>query len=148
MAGVEPSFIAVASGRIAWTGAGGREFPHVRVQPVHGREHRHPGHPSRFLLQPLRRRALGGLPGPRTGAYDDIYLYDTATAAVRQITYNSSTGDWNDWNPRIQADRIVWQKDMLGSAAKPGIYLYDIDMETTSLIIAGAEYRDPDIWGD
>ena len=86
--------------------------------------------------------------GARTGAYDDIYLYDTANGAVQQITDNSSTGDWNDWNPRIQGDRIVWEKDMLGSDAKPGIYLYDIGTEATSLIIAGGEYRDPDIWGD
>ena len=82
------------------------------------------------------------------GTYDDIYLYDTANGSVKQITDNSSAGDWNDWNPRVQGDRLVWEKDMLGSSPKPGIYLFEVGTETTTMIISGGEYRDPDIWGD
>ncbi len=86
--------------------------------------------------------------GHTTGAFDDIYLYDTANGEVSRITNNADAGDWNDWNPRMDSDRIVWEKDMLGSSPKPGIYLYDIALGTRSLIIPGAQYRNPDIWGD
>ena len=86
--------------------------------------------------------------GHTIGAYDDIYLYDTANGQISRITNNADVGDWNDWNPRVDANRIVWEKDMLGANPKPGIYLYDIFSGTRSLIIPGSEYRNPDIWGD
>jgi hypothetical protein len=145
--GVQPSFVAAAGGLVAWTGAAGensRMFVFNLSTGVNKAISALPG----SYYNPCADGPWIAYQGHGTGAYDDIYLYDTATAAVRQITYNSSTGDWNDWNPRVQGNRIVWQKAMLGSAAKPGIYLYDIGVETTTLIIAGAEYRDPDIWGN
>ncbi len=146
--GVQPSFIAAGGGRIAWTGAAGENSRMFVFNLSTGVNTVIPVTLPGSYYNPCADGPWIAYQGHGAGAYDDIYLYDTATAAVRQITDNSSTGDWNDWNPRIQGDRIVWQKAMLGSAAKPGIYLYDIGMETTSLIIAGAEYRDPDIWGN
>ena len=86
--------------------------------------------------------------GATTGAFDDIWLYDTGNGQVTRVTNNAEPGDWNDWNPRVDGDRIVWEKDMLGSSPKPGIYLYNIAMGTRSLIIPGSEYRNPDIWED
>lgn len=146
--GVQPSFIAAAGGRIAWTGAGGGNSRMFMFNLSTGVNTVVPVTLPGAYYNPCADGPWIAYQGHGTGGYDDIYLYDTASGSVRQITYNSSGGDSNDWNPRIQGDRIVWQKSMLGSGAKPGIYLYDIGMETTSLIIAGAEYRDPDIWGN
>ena len=86
--------------------------------------------------------------GARAGAYEDIYLYDTGNGLLRQITRKTDPGDNHDWNPRLDNGRIVWEKDMTGSAAKPGIYLYDIYSTATTLILDGDGYRDPDISGD
>lgn len=86
--------------------------------------------------------------GARAGGYDDIYLYNLRTRILSKITSNTNPGDWNDWNPRLQGGRVVWEKDMLGPSAAPGIYLYDIQAQTTTLVLPGTEYRDPDLWGD
>ena len=146
--GVQPSFVAIDSGRIAWTGAGGGNSRMFVFNLSTGVNAAIPVTLPGSYYNPCADGPWIAYQGARTGTYDDIYLYDTANGAVQQITDNSSPGDWNDWNPRIQGNRIVWEKDMLGSGAKPGIYLHDIGTEATSLIIAGGEYRDPDIWGD
>lgn len=86
--------------------------------------------------------------GSSVGAYDDIYLYDIAASKLTRVTDNSDSGDADDWNPRIQNKRVVWEKNMVGPTANPGIYLYDVNTGITSLIIAGDEYRTPDIYGD
>ncbi len=50
------------------------------------------------------------------------------------VTNNAEVGDWNDWNPRVDGNRIVWQKD--ATNATPGIYLYSIAYPPTrSLLI-------------
>ncbi len=84
----------------------------------------------------------------RAGGYDDIYLYNTGTGAVTQVTHNIDEGDWNDWSPRMDGGRVVWEKDMQGGSAAPGIYLYTVDSEVTKLLLPGDQYRQPDIWGD
>jgi hypothetical protein len=84
--------------------------------------------------------------GARAGGYDDIYVYNTDTGAVTQVTRNSDAGDWNDWNPRMDGGRVVWEKAMLGGSAAPGIYLYTVGTGQTELLLAGDEYRQPDIW--
>jgi hypothetical protein len=86
--------------------------------------------------------------GGRPGAYDDIFLYEANNGLLTQITYNTAAGDANDWNPRIQDGRVVWEKDMTGSGAQPGIYLYDSATGSSYRIISGNDYRDPDVWGD
>jgi hypothetical protein len=86
--------------------------------------------------------------GARVGGYDDIYVYNTGTRAVTQVTHNSDAGDWNDWDPRVEDGRVVWQKDMLGESPAPGIYMYTVGTELTELLLAGDEYRQPDIWGN
>ena len=148
--GAQPSFIAFGSGRIAWTGAelGGKSRMFVFNLATGVNTAIPVASADSSYYNPCADGPWAAYQGKRTGTYDDIYLYDTGNGSVLQITYNASAGDWNDWNPRIQGDRIVWEKDMLGTGAKPGIYLYDIDAETRSLIIEGDEYRNPDIWGD
>lgn len=86
--------------------------------------------------------------GARVGGYDDIYIYNTATVTVTQVTHNSDAGDWNDWNPRMNGGRVVWEKDMLGGSPAPGIYMYTVGDGAPELLLVGNEYRQPDIWGD
>ncbi|MFH1833415.1 MAG: S-layer homology domain-containing protein [bacterium] len=147
-AGVEPSFIAASGSRLAWTGAGGGDSRMFAFNLSTSVNATIPVTLPGSYYNPSADGPWIAYQGGRTGAYDDIYLYDTATGAVERITDNSAAGDWNDWDPRIQSDRIVWAKDMLGAEAKPGIYLYDISTKATTLLIAGDEYRNPDIWGN
>jgi hypothetical protein len=86
--------------------------------------------------------------GARAGGYDDIYLYNTGTGVVTPVTHNTDAGDWNDWNPRMDSGRVVWEKKMLGGSPAPGIYMYTVGTEETKLLLAGDEYRQPDISGD
>lgn len=86
--------------------------------------------------------------GARSGGYDDIFLYDVSSKTVSRLTHATDPGDCYDWNPRIDGSRVVWEKDMLGTTAKPGIYLFDLDQITTTLLLPGNDYRDPDVWGD
>jgi len=148
VAGVTPSFSSGDDGQIAWTGAGGgnsRMFVYSLATSTNTAI-------SLTLPGSYYNPSMDGpwvaFQGARTGAYDDIFLYDTASRVVQQITSNSAAGDWNDWNPRMDAGRIVWEKDMLGSNPKPGIYMYDVSTGVASLVLAGGEYRDPDISGD
>ncbi len=152
VSGTIPSFISIDSGRIAWTGASSAASGPISRMFVFnlatGNNATIPVTLPGSYFNPCAEGPWVAFQGARTGASDDIYLYDTANSSVRQITYNAASGDYNDWNPRIDGNRLVWEKDMRGSAAKPGIYLYDIDSDTISLLIAGDEYRDPDISGD
>jgi hypothetical protein len=56
-------------------------------------------------------------------------------------------GDRDDWNPRIEGGRVVWQKNTADGTGA-GIYLYDISSRDKSCIIPGTEYRDADICGN
>ena len=42
---------------------------------------------------------------------------------------------------------MVWEKDTADPATGSGIYVYDIGGGDATMILAGPEYRDPDIWG-
>jgi hypothetical protein len=86
--------------------------------------------------------------GGRTSTYDDVYVYDVEAETLNQVTFNTATGDWHDWDPRVLDERVVWEKNMLGSEAKPGIYVHDLTSGTSTLLVEGDDYRDPDIWGD
>jgi hypothetical protein len=144
-----PSFVSAANGRLAWTGAkvGGYSDMYVFTL-VSGVNTAIPMAYSGKYYNPSSDGPWVVFQGGRAGAYDDIYLYDTGNGLIQQITHNSDVGDNNDWNPRIDNGRIVWEKDMTGATAKPGIYLYDINTATTTLLLAGDGYRDPDISGD
>ncbi len=147
--GWQPSFAAAHGGRIAWTGARASLSQMFVYTLSTGLNATISAGPPGAYYNPSADGPWVAFQGHASGAYDDIYLYDTANGQVARVTNNADAGDWNDWNPRVDADRIVWEKDMLGSNPKPGIYLYNIAFGgSPSLIIAGSEYRNPDIWGD
>jgi Tol biopolymer transport system component len=148
VSGVIPSFIAAEDGRLAWTGAGGGNSRMFVYNLSFGSNATVPVTLPGSYYNPSADGPWVAYQGATTGAFDDIWLYDTGNGQVTRVTNNADAGDWNDWNPRVDGDRIVWEKDMLGSNPKPGIYLYNIAMGGRSLIIPGSEYRNPDIWGD
>lgn len=146
--GAVPSFISADGGRLAWTGATLTDSRTYAFSPSTGKNIEISASLPGSYYNPCADGSWIVFQGARTGAYDDIYLYDVHNGVVTQITYNTAAGDSNDWNPRLDSGRIVWEKDMLGPDAKPGIYLYDVSKGTMSLVISGNDYRDPDIWGD
>ncbi|MCL5735908.1 MAG: S-layer homology domain-containing protein [Actinobacteria bacterium] len=143
-----PSFVSADGGIIAWTGANSTDSRTYAYNLATGKNTEISSGLSGSYYNPSIDGQSVVFQGGRTGAYDDIYLYELNNGVRTQLTFNTSPGDANDWNPRIQGGRVVWQKDMVGSSAQPGIYLYDVGMGTTTKIIAGKEFRDPDIWGD
>jgi hypothetical protein len=146
--GRTPSFLSADGTYIAWTGANTTDSRTYMYSLPTGKNIE----VSKSLPGSYYNPCVDGqsvvFQGGKTGAYDDIFLYEANNGLLTQITYNTSPGDANDWNPRVQGGRIVWEKDMTGAGAKPGIYLYDIATGTSSMIIPGNDYRDPDIWGD
>lgn len=143
-----PSFVSADDNLLAWTGAtpaGSRIYVfNVATGKNTAVKHALPG----SYYNPCVEGSMVVFQGGKTGTYDDIYLYDAQRDLVSQLTYNTAAGDWNDWNPRIEGQRVVWEKDMLGTNAKPGIYLHDLLSGTTTLVLAGNDYRNPDICGD
>lgn len=143
-----PSFISADAGLLAWTGANTTNSrTYLYNLPSNKNIEISAGKSGSYYNPSIDGNSVA-FQGARPGAYDDIFLYQINNDLVTQITDNTSPGDANDWNPRVQNDRIVWQKTMVGSNAKPGVYLYDIGTGTSKMIMAGATYRDPDIWGD
>ncbi len=144
-----PSAISADNSVIAWTGADKTPSSrtYVYTLPTAKNIEVSAGLPGNYY-NPCIDGSTVVFQGGKPGAYDDIFMYELNNGLLTQITYNTSAGDANDWNPRIQADRVVWQKTMVGSSAKPGIYLYDVGIGTSGMILSGGTYRDPDIWGD
>jgi hypothetical protein len=143
-----PSFISADSSLIAWTGANtSNSRTYLYNLPASKNIEVSAGLPGNYY-NPCVDGTSVVFQGAKPGAYDDIFVYEINNGLLTQITYNTSAGDANDWNPRIQNGRVVWQKTMVGSSAKPGIYLYDVGIGDSSLIIPGSAYRDPDIFGD
>jgi len=144
-----PSFISASSGYLVWTGAqpGGLSNLYVFTL-VSGTNVCVPtGLPGNYY-NPSADGPLVVYQGARAGAFDDIYLYDTGNGLVQQLTHNSDPGDRDDWNPRIDQWRVVWEKHVKSGPAKSGIYLYDIQTGVTTLLLEGDQYRDPDLSGD
>ncbi len=100
---------------------------HVRLQLRDTHQLQVPQSLPGNYYNPCSDDALVVYQGGRAGGYDDIYLYDTGNGTVRQLTHNSDPGDGNDWNPRLDNGRMVWEKHMLGLMAKSGIYVYDMN---------------------
>lgn len=147
--GLVPSFVSAGDGFIAWTGVtpGGYSGMYVYDIAMHTNTQIPEPLPGNYY-NPCSDGSLVVYQGGRAGGYDDIYMYDTGNRVVQQITHNSDPGDGNDWNPRLDDGRIVWEKHMLGVTAKSGIYVYDMNKGTVTRVFAGEEFHDPDIWGD
>ncbi|MBN1628265.1 MAG: hypothetical protein JW990_00745, partial [Thermoleophilia bacterium] len=147
--GLVPSFVSVSNGLLAWTGTkpGGYSGMYIYDFATHANSEVPQNLPGNYY-NPCSDGSLVVYQGARAGGYDDIYLYDTGNSTVRQLTYNSDPGDGNDWNPRLDDGRIVWEKHMLGIMAKSGIYVYDMNKGTVTRIFEGEAYHDPDIWKD
>ena len=104
-----------------------------RLQDVHvrpacpGRTPTSTPDPSGSYYNPAAEGEYIVFQGATTGGYDDIYLYDRDAARRRRSSAPwASTGISDDWNPRIQGGRVVWEKDTADPATGSGIYLYDI----------------------
>ncbi len=144
-----PSFISGDNGKIAWTGAVPGGYSNMYIYDLASSNNKLiPASLAGSYYNPCADGVWVVYQGGRAGGYDDIYLYDTGNGVVQQITRNTDPGDHNDWNPRLDTGRIVWEKDVTGTVAKAGIYLYDIEKQSASLIIEGNSYRNPDIGGD
>lgn len=142
-----PSFISPLGDYIAWTGSyKGVAKMYVYDLLTGKNTYVNPG-PAGSYYNPAAEGEYVVFQGATTGGYADIYLYDRESQNVRIIS-NTLDGDRDDWNPRIQNGRVVWEKDTADPAQGAGIYLYDIDSRTQERILPGPEYRDPDIWGD
>jgi hypothetical protein len=144
-----PSYVSVGDKKVVWTGITPGGFSGMYVYDIVAQTNTPipqilPGN----YYNPDCDGSLVVYQGGRAGGYDDIFVYDTNNGVIRQLTQNSDPGDYNDWNPRIDNDRIVWEKDMLGASAKPGIYLFDMNTVTISCVLAGDEYHTPDVAGD
>ena len=87
-----------------------RRLQDVHLRPACRAEHVYQPRPLRLLLQPGGRGRYVVFQGSTTGGYDDIYLYDRDAARVTIISSLGLDGDRDDWNPRIQGGRVVWQK--------------------------------------
>lgn len=143
-----PSFISAAGNLVAWTGANATDSRTYLYDLPAGKNKEISASLSGSYYNPSIDGLSVVFQGGRPGAYDDIFVYEINNGLLTQITYNTALGDSNDWNPRVNAGRVVWEKDMVGTSAKPGIYLYEMGIGATTMVLAGDTYRDPDIWGD
>jgi hypothetical protein len=146
-----PSYIAADGDFIAWTGASPTGSKMYLFNTITGKNIALPT-PSDSLPGSYYNPSIEGsyvvFQGARAGGYDDIYFYDMSEGVVRQLTNNTKPGDWYDWNPRLDGARLVWEKDMSGADAKPGIYMHDIASGVKTLLLQGDDYRNPDLWGE
>ncbi len=143
-----PSFITATGNYLPWSGSYKGISKMYMYDLSSGRNvYIDPG-PAGSYYRPAAEDDDVVFQGATTGGYDDIYLYDRGTGRREVISLLGLDGDRNDWNPRIQGGRVVWEKDTADPATGSGIYLYDISTREKKMILAGPEYRDPDIWGD
>lgn len=144
----KPSFITALGDWLAWTGSYNGVSKMYIYDLVAGQNvWINPG-PSGSYYNPAAEGDNVVFQGSTTGGYDHIYLYDRVTKKTELISSLGLDGEQNDWNPRIQAGRVVWEKDTADPATGAGIYVYNTSTRDKQKIIAGPEYRDPDIWGD
>ncbi len=144
----KPSFVTALGDYLAWTGSYNGVSKMYVYDLVAGQNvWVNPG-PSGSYYNPAAEGKYVVFQGSTTGGYDHIYLYDRDAKSAQIISSLGLDGEQNDWNPRIQGGRVVWDKDTADPAAGSGIYLYDISTRDKRPIIAGPEYRNPDIWGE
>ena len=143
-----PSFVTALGDYLAWTGSYKGVAKMYVYDLLAGENVLINAGPSGSYYNPAAEGNYVVFQGSTTGGYDDIYLYDRVTQSVEIISSLGLDGDQNDWNPRIQGGRVVWEKDTADPATGSGIYLYDTSTHDKKMILAGPEYRDPDIWGD
>ncbi len=150
--GAVPTFLSVAGGLLAWTGMVPGQYStmylydiatlaNIKIPVASPGPYYNPSSDGPWVVYQ----------GGRAGAYCDIYAYDTGNGLVKRITNNADPGDGEDWNPRIDDSRVVWEKHVPGNQARSGIYLYDLNGKTAqlpALLLIGNDYHDPDIWGD
>jgi hypothetical protein len=143
-----PSFISPLGGYLAWTGAynGTAKMyiydllagQNVWIDPGTQGSYYNPAADGDYVV----------FQGSTPGGYDHIYLYDRVKGSLKILPI--ADGELDNWNPRVQGGKVVWEKDTSDPAAGSGIYLYDTAAPSSypEKVIAGPEYRDPDIWGD
>jgi hypothetical protein len=142
-----PSFIAPSGDYLAWTGSYKGVSKMYLYNLLSGANaYINPGSAGSYY-NPAAEGKYIAFQGATTGGYSDIYLYDRDSANMLIISAIGIDGDRDDWNPRIEGGRVVWQKNTADGTGA-GIYLYDISSRAKTCIIPGAEYRDADICGN
>jgi Tol biopolymer transport system component len=142
-----PSFVSPFGDFLAWTGTYNGTAKMYVYDLVSGKNtYINPGNSGSYY-NPATEGTYVVFQGAASGGYDDIYLYDRDSKETQPISWLGLDGDRNDWNPRIADGRVVWEKDTADPATGSGIYLYDIASRTTTEVLSGPEYRDPDISG-
>ncbi len=143
-----PSFVAPSGNVLAWTGSYKGVAKMYLYDLISGQNsYLNPGAAGSYY-QPAAEGRYVAFQGATTGGYHDIYLYDRNAGSMQIISSLGLDGDRDDWNPRIEDGRVVWEKDTADPATGSGIYLYDIAGRDSQRILAGPQYRDPDIYGD
>ena len=142
-----PSFVAPSGNLLAWTASYKGVSKMYLYDLVSGNDtYIDPGLAGSYY-NPAAEDKYVVFQGATTGGYDDIYLYNTETQGITDISAIGLDGDRNDWNARIQGGNVVWQKQTADGTGA-GIYLYDIAGRAAKKLLDGTEYRDPDISGD
>jgi hypothetical protein len=141
-----PSFVTADGDLLPWTGTYKGISKMYLYDLISGtNKYLNPG-PSGSYYNPAAEDGYVAFQGSPTGGYDEIYLYNSENGNFRLISSLGLDGDRNDWNARIQGGRVVWEKDTADPATGSGIYVYDIAGGDATMVLAGPEYRDPDIW--
>ncbi len=142
-----PSFVSADGDLLPWTGTYKGISKMYLFDLVSGsNKYLDPG-PSGSYYNPAAEDGYVVFQGSPTGGYDEIYLYNSENGNLRLISSLGLDGDRNDWNARIEGGLVVWEKDTADPTVGSGIYVYDIGGGDATLILAGPEYRDPDVWG-
>ena len=148
VAGLLPSFVSADDDLIAWTGATTATSSTYVFDLATGQNSSIPYPLPGSYFNPSSSGSRVAFQGGRPSTYNDVFVYDFSTKDFTQVTFNSDPGDQHDWDPRLDGELLVWEKNMVGESAQPGIYLYDLETGLTTLLLAGDDYRDPDLWGD
>ena len=139
-----PSFVAPLGDYLAWTGSYKGVSKMYLYDLLAGQNaYINPG-PSGSYYNPAAEGDYVVFQGATTGGYErHLPVRPRCADRLRSSAPWASMGTRDDWNPRIQGGRVVWEKDTADPATGSGIYLYDIGTRDKRLIIAGPEYRDP-----
>ncbi len=147
-----PTFLAVTEGRLAWTGmVPGKYSTMYLYDPATTVNIEIPSGLPGHYHNPSADGPWVVYQGGRAGGYDNIYLYDAGNGLVTRLTKDSGPNDGNDWNPRVDSGRVVWEKQTTTGGTGAGIYFYDlrtVSAPPSTPLLAGNDYHNPDIWGD
>jgi hypothetical protein len=143
-----PSFVTAFGDFLAWTGAHSGTSKMYVYDLLSGENQWIDPGVSGSYYNPAAEGDYVVFQGATPGGFDHIYIYNHQNDSLKSLP--TVDGELNDWNPRIQGGRVVYEKDTSDPAVGSGIYVYDTATPSTypKEILVGPAYRDPDIFGD